>query len=102
MKFAAVHAIAALARAEQSDIVAAAYGHQETRFGPDFLIPRPFDPRLISSVAPAVAEAAMKSGVATRPIMDMPAYRRSSAPSTTRILLSATTSTLGLMCRNTA
>lgn len=77
MKFAAVHAIAALARAEQSDIVASAYGHQETRFGPDFLIPRPFDPRLISVVAPAVAEAAMKSGVATRPIKDMPAYRRS-------------------------
>ena len=77
MKFAAVHAIAALARAEQSDIVASAYGHQETRFGPDFLIPRPFDPRLISVVAPAVAEAAMKSGVATRPIRDMPAYRRS-------------------------
>jgi malate dehydrogenase (oxaloacetate-decarboxylating)(NADP+) len=76
MKFAAVHAIAALARAEQSDIVASAYGQQETRFGPDFLIPRPFDPRLISVVAPAVAEAAMKSGVATRPIKDMPAYRR--------------------------
>jgi malate dehydrogenase (oxaloacetate-decarboxylating)(NADP+) len=77
MKFAAVHAIAALARAEQSDIVASAYGHQETRFGADFLIPRPFDPRLISVVAPAVAEAAMKSGVATRPIKDMPAYRSS-------------------------
>jgi malate dehydrogenase (oxaloacetate-decarboxylating)(NADP+) len=77
MKFAAVHAIAALARAEQSDIVASAYGHQEIRFGPDLLIPRPFDPRLISVVAPAVAEAAMKSGVATRPIKDMPAYRRS-------------------------
>jgi malate dehydrogenase (oxaloacetate-decarboxylating)(NADP+) len=77
MKFAAVHAIAALARAEQSDVVASAYGHQETRFGPDFLIPRPFDPRLISVVAPAVAEAAMKSGVASRPIKDMTAYRRS-------------------------
>ena len=77
MKFAAVHAIAALARAEQSDIVASAYGHQDTRFGPEFLIPRPFDPRLISVVAPAVAEAAMKSGVATRPIKDMPAYRSS-------------------------
>jgi malate dehydrogenase (oxaloacetate-decarboxylating)(NADP+) len=77
MKFAAVHAIAALARAEQSDVVASAYGHQETRFGPDFLIPRPFDPRLISVVAPAVAEAAMKSGVASRPIEDMTAYRRS-------------------------
>ena len=77
MKFAAVHAIAALARAEQSDVVASAYGHQETRFGPEFLIPRPFDPRLISVVAPAVAEAAMKSGVASRPIKDMTAYRRS-------------------------
>ena len=77
MKFAAVYAISALAGAEQSDVVASAYGHQETRFGPDFLIPRPFDPRLISVVAPAVAEAAMKSGVATRPIGDMAAYRRS-------------------------
>jgi len=77
MKFATVRAIAELARAEQSDVVASAYGHQETRFGPDFLIPRPFDPRLISVVAPAVAEAAMKSGVATRPIADMAAYRRS-------------------------
>jgi len=77
MKFATVRAIAALARAEQSDVVASAYGQQETRFGPDFLIPRPFDPRLISVVAPAVAEAAMKSGVATRPIKDMDAYRRS-------------------------
>src|SRR5437868_852236 len=74
MKFAAVHAIAALARAEQSDIVASAYGHQETRFGPDFLIPRPFDPRLISVVAPAVARAAMESGVARRPIADFEAY----------------------------
>ena len=74
MKLAATLAIAALAEAEQSDVVAAAYGVQD-RFGPDHLIPRPFDPRLITTVAPAVAEAAMKSGVATRPIADLKAYR---------------------------
>jgi malate dehydrogenase (oxaloacetate-decarboxylating)(NADP+) len=74
MEIAAVNAIAALAQAEQSDIVAAAYGEQELKFGPDYLIPRPFDPRLISTVAPAVARAAMDSGVATRPITDFDAY----------------------------
>jgi len=74
MKLAAVRAIAGLAMAEQSEVVAAAYGDQELRFGPDYLIPRPFDPRLITSVAPAVAQAAMDSGVATRPILDMQAY----------------------------
>ncbi|MBX3666378.1 MAG: NADP-dependent malic enzyme, partial [Burkholderiales bacterium] len=74
MEIAAVNAIAALAQAEQSDIVAAAYGEQDLKFGPDYLIPRPFDPRLISTVAPAVAKAAMDSGVATRPIADFGAY----------------------------
>jgi malate dehydrogenase (oxaloacetate-decarboxylating)(NADP+) len=74
MEIAAVNAIAALAQAEQSDIVAAAYGEQDLKFGPDYLIPRPFDPRLISIVAPAVAKAAMASGVATRPIADLDAY----------------------------
>src|SRR5690606_11607826 len=74
MEIAAVNAIAALAQAEQSDIVAAAYGEQDLKFGPDYLIPRPFDPRLISIVAPAVAKAAMDSGVATRPITDFDAY----------------------------
>ena len=74
MEIAAVNAIAALAQAEQSDIVAAAYGEQDLKFGPEYLIPRPFDPRLISIVAPAVARAAMVSGVATRPIADFDAY----------------------------
>ncbi len=74
MEIAAVNAIAALAQAEQSEIVAAAYGEQDLKFGPDYLIPRPFDPRLISTVAPAVAKAAMDSGVATRPITDFDAY----------------------------
>ena len=74
MEIAAVNAIAALAQAEQSDIVAAAYGEQDLKFGPDYLIPRPFDPRLISTIAPAVAKAAMDSGVATRPITDFEAY----------------------------
>jgi malate dehydrogenase (oxaloacetate-decarboxylating)(NADP+) len=74
MKLAATRAIADLARAEQSDVVAQAYGVQD-RFGPEHLIPRPFDPRLITWVAPAVAEAAMRSGVATRPLDDLRAYR---------------------------
>ncbi|HTV89626.1 MAG TPA: NADP-dependent malic enzyme [Stellaceae bacterium] len=74
MKLAATRAIAELAEAEASDVVALAYGTRD-RFGPDYLIPRPFDPRLITSVAPAVAAAAMASGVATRPIADLKAYR---------------------------
>jgi malate dehydrogenase (oxaloacetate-decarboxylating)(NADP+) len=74
MKLAAVHAIADLALAEQSDIVAAAYGSQQISFGAEYLIPRPFDPRLIVKIAPAVAQAAMDSGVATVPIKDFPAY----------------------------
>ncbi len=74
MKMACVHALAALAEAEQSDVVAMAYGEEETEFGPDYIIPRPFDPRLIIKIAPAVAKAAMESGVATRPIKDWNAY----------------------------
>jgi malate dehydrogenase (oxaloacetate-decarboxylating)(NADP+) len=77
MKIAAVKAIADLATAEQSDVVAAAYGEQNVRFGPEYLIPRPFDPRLIVQIAPAVAEAVMDSGVATRPIENFGAYRDS-------------------------
>ncbi|MPW15913.1 NADP-dependent malic enzyme [Paraburkholderia sp. CNPSo 3157] len=74
MEIAAVNAIAELARQEQSDIVATAYGIQDLSFGPEYLIPKPFDPRLIVKIAPAVAQAAMDSGVATRPIEDMEAY----------------------------
>jgi malate dehydrogenase (oxaloacetate-decarboxylating)(NADP+) len=77
MELAAVRAIASLAQAESSDIVALAYGDQDLKFGPDYLIPRPFDPRLIAHIAPAVAKAAMESGVASRPIADMNAYRDS-------------------------
>src|SRR5215204_3860781 len=77
MKLAAVRAIAELAQAEQSDVVTAAYGIQDISFGPDYLIPRPFDPRLITKVAPAVAQAAMESGVATRPLPNLEEYRRS-------------------------
>jgi len=76
MKLAAVHAIADLAMAEQSDIVAAAYGVDDVKFGPEYLIPRPFDPRLIVKIAPAVAKAAMESGVAARPIEDFDAYHQ--------------------------
>ncbi|MDB5862744.1 MAG: hypothetical protein JWO70_550 [Betaproteobacteria bacterium] len=75
MELAAVRAIAELAQAEQSDIVVLAYGEQDLSFGPEYLIPRPFDPRLIGKIAPAVAQAAMDSGVATRPITDLEAYR---------------------------
>ena len=75
MKVAAVRALAELARAEQSDIVAQAYGIHNLRFGPEYLIPKPFDPRLIVTIAPAVARAAMESGVAGRPIADFAAYR---------------------------
>jgi malate dehydrogenase (oxaloacetate-decarboxylating)(NADP+) len=75
MEIATVHAIADLARQEQSDIVAAAYGGiEDLSFGPEYLIPKPFDPRLIVNIAPAVARAAMQSGVATRPIADLDAY----------------------------
>ncbi|MGB7500922.1 MAG: NADP-dependent malic enzyme [Azonexus sp.] len=74
MKMAAVKAIAELARAEQSEVAARAYGEKVASFGPEYLIPNPFDPRLIVKIAPAVARAGMDSGVATRPITDWPAY----------------------------
>ena len=74
MKLAAVRAIADLAMAEQSDIVAHAYNVENLRFGPEYLIPKPFDPRLIVMIAPAVAKAAMDTGVATRPLTDLDAY----------------------------
>ena len=77
MKLACVREIAALAKAEISDEVAAAYAGQELQFGPDYLIPKPFDTRLILRIAPAVAQAAADSGVATRPIADIEAYRDS-------------------------
>ncbi len=76
MKIAAVEAIAGLARVEASEVVAAAYGGTAPVFGPEYIIPRPFDPRLILEIAPAVARAAMASGVARRPIADFEAYRR--------------------------
>lgn len=77
MKIAAVNAIAELAQAESSDVVAKAYGAQQSTFGPEYLIPTPFDPRLIERIAPAVAQAAMESGVAKHPIADIEAYRES-------------------------
>jgi malate dehydrogenase (oxaloacetate-decarboxylating)(NADP+) len=75
MEIAAVHAIADLAQAEQSEVVAAAYSGQQLAFGPEYLIPKPFDPRLMMKIAPAVAKAAADSGVALRPVKDMDAYR---------------------------
>lgn len=74
MEIASVHAIAELAQAEQSDIVATTYGINNLTFGPEYLIPKPFDPRLMIKIAPAVAKAAAASGVAARPIADMQAY----------------------------
>lgn len=74
MELAAVRAMADLARDEQSEVVTAAYGTEGISFGPEYLIPKPFDPRLIIKIAPAVARAAMDDGVATRPILDMDAY----------------------------
>ena len=76
MKIAAVEAIAGLARVEASEVVAAAYGGVAPVFGPEYIIPRPFDPRLILEIAPAVARAAMETGVARRPIKDFAAYQR--------------------------
>jgi len=75
MKIACVKAIADLAMAESSEVVAAAYRGEDLKFGPEYLIPKPFDPRLITEIAPAVAKAAMDSGVATRPIEDFDAYK---------------------------
>ncbi|WP_087686396.1 MULTISPECIES: NADP-dependent malic enzyme [unclassified Pandoraea] len=77
MEIAAVNALAELARQEQSDIVASAYGIKNLSFGPEYLIPKPFDPRLLVKVATAVAEAAMAAGVATRPLADVDAYEQS-------------------------
>jgi malate dehydrogenase (oxaloacetate-decarboxylating)(NADP+) len=74
MEIAAVHAIAELAQVEQSDVVASIYGFESLSFGPDYLIPKPFDPRLMTTIAPAIAKAAEESGVAVRPILDMPSY----------------------------
>ena len=74
MKLASVYAIADLAKAEQSEVVASAYGDDSLSFGPDYIIPTPFDPRLITKIAPAVAKAAMESGVATRPIDNLDVY----------------------------
>ncbi|MBK7051026.1 MAG: NADP-dependent malic enzyme [Rhodoferax sp.] len=76
MEIAAVHAIAELAQAEQNEVVAAAYSGAQLAFGPEYLIPKPFDPRLMMKIAPAVAQAAADSGVALRPIVDMDAYRQ--------------------------
>ncbi|MGQ3168857.1 MAG: NADP-dependent malic enzyme [Hydrogenophaga sp.] len=76
MEIAAVHAIAELAQAEQSEVVAAAYAGEKLAFGPEYLIPKPFDPRLMMKIAPAVAQAAADCGVALRPIADMAAYRQ--------------------------
>ena len=76
MKVACVEALAVLARVEASEVVAAAYGGAAPMFGPDYIIPKPFDPRLILQIAPAVAAAAMRTGVAKRPIADFAAYRR--------------------------
>ena len=76
MKLACMQAIASLAQGASSDVVSAAYGGEQLRFGADYLIPKPFDPRLISEIAPAVAKAAMDSGVATRPMADLEAYRQ--------------------------
>jgi malate dehydrogenase (oxaloacetate-decarboxylating)(NADP+) len=76
MKIAAVEAIAKLARVEASEVVAAAYGGAAPVFGPEYIIPKPFDPRLILEIAPAVARAAIESGVARRPITDFQAYQR--------------------------
>jgi len=75
MEIAAVHAIAELAQAEQSEVVAAAYAGATLSFGPEYLIPKPFDPRLMMKIAPAVARAAAESGVAQRPVADLDAYR---------------------------
>ena len=75
MEIAAVHAIAELAQAEQSEVVAAAYAGEKLAFGPEYLIPKPFDPRLMMKIAPAVAKAAADSGVALRPVTDLEAYR---------------------------
>src|SRR5258706_3574946 len=75
MKVAAAEALAYLAREDVPDEVAAAYSNTQLRYGPRYIIPAPFDPRLISRIPPAVAQAAMDTGVARKPIVDMTAYR---------------------------
>jgi malate dehydrogenase (oxaloacetate-decarboxylating)(NADP+) len=75
MKAACVNALADIAAGEVPEVVRAVYGGESLRFGPDYIIPKPFDPRLIQEIAPAVAQAAMDSGVATRPLADLDAYR---------------------------
>jgi malate dehydrogenase (oxaloacetate-decarboxylating)(NADP+) len=75
MKAACIHALADIAAGEVPDVVRALYGGESLRFGPDYIIPKPFDPRLILEIAPAVAQAAMDSGVAPRPLLDLGAYR---------------------------
>ena len=74
MKIACVHALAQLAKEEAPDTVVAAYSGENLKFGPEYLIPKPFDPRLMPTLSPAIAQAAMDSGVASRPIQDMEAY----------------------------
>jgi malate dehydrogenase (oxaloacetate-decarboxylating)(NADP+) len=95
MKLAAAHALAALAREDVPDEVAAAYGGKRLRYGPEYLIPAPFDPRLIVRIPVAVAEAAMKSGVARKPITDIEAYRR-----TLRARLDPTADSLDLIAES--
>ena len=75
MKLACVQALADLTMQEASEVVQAAYSGEELKFGPEYVIPKPFDPRLVSTLPPAVAEAAMKSGVASRPLKDIDSYR---------------------------
>jgi len=104
MKMACVKALAAMAHEEVSDEVAMAYPGEELAFGPDYLIPKPFDPRLIITIAPAVAEAAMSSGVASRPISDLAAYRDTRLMATTTPLPAASPSalmTIGAPCWST-
>lgn len=76
MKLACVHALADLTHKDPPDVVSAIYGHEDIRFGPHYIIPKPFDPRLVTEIPLAVAEAAMKTGVATRPIQDIEAYKQ--------------------------
>src|SRR6185437_12618342 len=77
MKLAAVHALAELARRDVPESVSAAYANKHFHFGPEYIIPKPFDPRVLMNVAPAVAKAAMDTGVAQKPIEDLKAYRES-------------------------
>lgn len=80
MEIACVNALAYLARSESSELVASYYHNESLKFGPEYILPKPFDPRLITTVSPAVAQAAIDSGVATRPFEDVAAYRKSLEP----------------------